>query len=86
MSKDHNITARLAALQTTPTAELKSKWRELFDSAPRPSTGVTWKPDLPTGSRNWPMAASNRTLSVGWNVLAKSSMGEIAGKAASVRI
>ena len=36
MTKDHNIPARLAALKTTPTAELKSKWRELFDSEPPP--------------------------------------------------
>lgn len=36
MTKDHNIPARLAALKTKPTAELKSKWRELFDSEPPP--------------------------------------------------
>ena len=36
MTKDHNIPARLAALKTTPTAERKSKWRELFDSEPPP--------------------------------------------------
>ena len=36
MTKDHNIPARLAALKTPPTAELKSKWRELFDSEPPP--------------------------------------------------
>jgi len=30
------IPARLAALQTTPTLELKAQWRELFDSEPPP--------------------------------------------------
>ena len=28
--------ARLAALKTTPTPELKAQWRELFDSEPPP--------------------------------------------------
>ena len=36
MTKDHNIPARLAALKTMPTAELKSKWRELFHNDPPP--------------------------------------------------
>lgn len=30
------IPARLAALKTTPTPELKAQWRELFDSEPPP--------------------------------------------------
>jgi hypothetical protein len=30
------IPARLAALKTTPTLELKAQWRELFDSEPPP--------------------------------------------------
>ena len=30
------IPARLAALKTTPTQELKTQWRELFDSEPPP--------------------------------------------------
>ena len=30
------IPARLAALKTTPTPELKQQWRELFDSEPPP--------------------------------------------------
>lgn len=30
------IPARLAALKTTPTPELKEQWRELFDSEPPP--------------------------------------------------
>ena len=32
---DH-IPARLAALKTTPTPELKNQWRDLFDSEPPP--------------------------------------------------
>ena len=32
---DH-IPARLAALKTTPTPELKAQWRDLFDSEPPP--------------------------------------------------
>ena len=31
-----SIPARLAALKTTPTPELKKQWRELFDSEPPP--------------------------------------------------
>ena len=30
------IPARLAALKTTPTSELKTQWRDLFDSEPPP--------------------------------------------------
>ena len=30
------VLARLAALKTTPTAELKSQWRELFETEPPP--------------------------------------------------
>ena len=30
------IPARLAALKTTPTVDLKAQWRELFDSEPPP--------------------------------------------------
>ena len=30
------IPARLAALKSTPTPELKAQWRELFDSEPPP--------------------------------------------------
>ncbi|MEL6286631.1 MAG: DUF2924 domain-containing protein [Pseudomonadota bacterium] len=32
----NTIPARLAALKTTPTAELKAQWRDLFDSEPPP--------------------------------------------------
>ena len=31
-----SVLARLAALKTTPTAELKRQWRDLFDSEPPP--------------------------------------------------
>ena len=34
MTKPDPIPARLAALKKTPTPELKSQWRELFDSEP----------------------------------------------------
>lgn len=34
MTQHDPIPARLAALKTTPTAELKKQWRELFDSEP----------------------------------------------------
>lgn len=34
MKKQDPIPARLAALKTTPTPELKNQWRELFDSEP----------------------------------------------------
>jgi len=34
MTKTDPIPARLAALKTAPTPELKSQWRELFDSEP----------------------------------------------------
>ena len=30
------IPARLAALKTTPTPDLKQQWRELFDAEPPP--------------------------------------------------
>nr|WP_309501739.1 DUF2924 domain-containing protein [uncultured Roseovarius sp.] len=36
MTKPDPIPARLAALKTTPTQDLKSQWRELFDSEPPP--------------------------------------------------
>jgi len=36
MTRDDQIPARLAALKTTPTPELKQQWRELFDSEPPP--------------------------------------------------
>ncbi|WP_209426930.1 DUF2924 domain-containing protein [Pararhodobacter sp. SW119] len=36
MTTHDPIPARLAALKTTPTLELKQKWRELFDSEPPP--------------------------------------------------
>ena len=36
MTNHDPIPARLAALKTTPTAELKRQWRELFDSEPPP--------------------------------------------------
>jgi hypothetical protein len=35
MTRD-TIPARLAALKSTPTPELKTQWRELFDSEPPP--------------------------------------------------
>ncbi len=34
MTKPDHIPARLAALKTTPTKELKAQWRELFQSEP----------------------------------------------------
>ncbi len=34
MTKPDPIPARLAALKTTPTLELKTQWRDLFDSEP----------------------------------------------------
>ena len=36
MTKQDPIPARLAALKTTPTPDLKQQWRELFDSEPPP--------------------------------------------------
>ena len=36
MNKSDPIPARLAALKTTPTPELKQQWRDLFDSEPPP--------------------------------------------------
>ena len=36
MTKNDPIPARLAALKTTPTPDLKTQWRELFDSDPPP--------------------------------------------------
>ena len=36
MTKQDPIPARLAALKTTSTRELKNQWRELFDSEPPP--------------------------------------------------
>jgi hypothetical protein len=36
MNKPDPIPARLAALKTTPTPDLKKQWRELFDSEPPP--------------------------------------------------
>jgi hypothetical protein len=36
MTTPDPIPARLAALKTTPTPELKTQWRELFDSEPPP--------------------------------------------------
>ena len=36
MNKPGPIPARLAALKTTPTPDLKKQWRELFDSEPPP--------------------------------------------------
>ena len=36
MNKPDPIPARLAALKTTPTPDLKEQWRDLFDSEPPP--------------------------------------------------
>jgi hypothetical protein len=36
MTKTDPIPARLAALKTTPTPDLKQQWRELFESEPPP--------------------------------------------------
>src|SRR6056297_160418 len=36
MTKQDPIPARLAALKTAPTPDLKQQWRELFDSEPPP--------------------------------------------------
>lgn len=36
MNKPDPIPARLAALKTTPTPDLKQQWRDLFDSEPPP--------------------------------------------------
>ena len=36
MTTHDPIPARLAALKTTPTPDLKKQWRELFDSEPPP--------------------------------------------------
>ena len=36
MTHHDSIPARLAALKTTPTPDLKKQWRELFDSEPPP--------------------------------------------------
>src|SRR6056297_3011243 len=36
MNKSDPIPARLAALKTTPTPDLKQQWRDLFDSEPPP--------------------------------------------------
>lgn len=36
MTTHHSIPARLAALKTTPTPDLKVQWRELFASEPPP--------------------------------------------------
>jgi len=36
MTKQDPIPARLAALKTTPTLDLKAQWRELFGSEPPP--------------------------------------------------
>ena len=36
MTKQDPIPARLAALETTSTPDLKQQWRELFDSEPPP--------------------------------------------------
>ncbi|MCA0871450.1 DUF2924 domain-containing protein [Seohaeicola saemankumensis] len=36
MTTHDPIPARLAALKTTPTSELKAQWRDLFDSEPPP--------------------------------------------------
>ncbi|MBL4556769.1 MAG: hypothetical protein JKP98_05020 [Rhodobacteraceae bacterium] len=51
MNKPDPIPARLAALKTTPTPDLKQQWRELFDSEPPPSTAATLRADWPTASR-----------------------------------
>jgi hypothetical protein len=50
------VLARIAALKTMAMPDLKRKWRELFDSDPRPTTGASWKAGSPTGSRNSPTA------------------------------
>lgn len=36
MTMTDTVLARLAALKTTPTPDLKKQWRELFDSEPPP--------------------------------------------------
>ena len=36
MNKPDPIPARLAALKTTPTPDLKKQWRDLFESEPPP--------------------------------------------------
>ena len=39
MTSDDPIPARLAALKTTPTPELKAQWRDLFVTPPRSPGG-----------------------------------------------
>ena len=50
------VLARLAALKTMPTPELKAKWRELFARSRRPTTAASSRAGSPTASRNSPMA------------------------------
>ncbi|MBL4557784.1 MAG: DUF2924 domain-containing protein [Rhodobacteraceae bacterium] len=53
MNKPDPIPARLAALKTTPTPDLKQQWRELFDSEPPPFNRRYLESRWPTASRNW---------------------------------
>ena len=42
------VLARLAALKTAPTSDLKNQWRELFETEPPP---FKWHPPAERGSR-----------------------------------
>jgi hypothetical protein len=54
---DHDpIPARLAALKTATTPELKAQWRDLFDSEPPPFNRRYLESRWPTASRNSLMA------------------------------
>ena len=50
------VLARLAALKTAQTTDLKQQWRDLFETEPRPITGGFWSTGSHTESRSWPMA------------------------------
>jgi hypothetical protein len=51
------VLAQLTALKAAPTAALKARWRELFDTEPPAYNRRFLEAGWPTASRNWPMAA-----------------------------
>lgn len=56
MMMTDSVLAQVAALKTTPTPELKQRWRELFDTPPPLTIAASWKAGSLIESRNWPTA------------------------------
>jgi hypothetical protein len=77
------IPARLVALKTTPTSELKRQWRELFDSDPPPFNRRYLESRLAYRIQELAYGGLKPERSGGWKPSANSWMAATARRAAS---